>query len=120
LTALVDTSVLAGGGNTLEGIDEPWVLSVITIGELHAGVLLARDDATRGHRLALLADAIERAPVIPIEHHVAASYAQLRAASGRRPSNDLWIAATAVAHELVLLTADERQAALPGVDARLV
>lgn len=28
-------------------------------------------------------------------------------------TNDLWIAATALAHELTLVTADERQAALP-------
>jgi tRNA(fMet)-specific endonuclease VapC len=43
-----------------------------------------------------------------------------RATVGRGPSNDLWIAATAIAHDLELITADERQAALPYVRAQLV
>ncbi len=34
--------------------------------------------------------------------------------------NDIWIAATALAHGLTVLTADERQAALPLVRATLV
>lgn len=63
---------------------------------------------------------VAEAPVLPIDRHIAGSYGRLRAQTGRKPHNDLWIAATAIAHELVLLTADERQAALPGVDARLV
>jgi hypothetical protein len=45
--------------------------------------------------------------------------AALKAATGRHPANDLWIAATALAHDLTLVTADERQAALPLVRARL-
>jgi tRNA(fMet)-specific endonuclease VapC len=38
----------------------------------------------------------------------------------RAPSNDLWIAATALAHDVTLVTRDERLAALPLVRARLV
>jgi hypothetical protein len=63
---------------------------------------------------------LEQAPVLTVDRRVPAHYAQLRAVSGRRqPANDLWIAATALAHELTLLTADTRQAALPGVQAML-
>ncbi len=47
-------------------------------------------------------------------------YGELRAASGSRPTNDLWTAATALAGGLTLITADEQQAALPLVVSRLV
>jgi tRNA(fMet)-specific endonuclease VapC len=67
-----------------------------------------------------LAAVLAEAPVVPIDRSVAARYGELRAASGRRPSNDLWIAATAIAHDLTLVTADRQQAALPLVDAQLI
>jgi len=41
-------------------------------------------------------------------------------ATGRPPYNALWIAATAPAHDLTLVTDDERQAALPLVRTMLV
>lgn len=117
MTALVDTSVLVGGDG---GLDEPWVISAVSVGELEAGVLLARDDATRARRLRLLAAILTAAPVVPLDLAVAARYGELRAATGRRPTNDLWIAATALAHDFTLLTADESQASLPFVRARQV
>ena len=40
--------------------------------------------------------------------------------AGRAPSNDLWIAATALAHDLELVTRDERQASLPLVRTCLI
>jgi predicted nucleic acid-binding protein len=89
------------------------------IGELEVGVLLA-PDKLRAPRLARLTGILEQAPVLMVDRRVAAHYAQLRAASGWQPANDLWIAATALAHELTLLTTDTRQAALPGVQAKLV
>lgn len=48
MTALIDTSVLIDGVGV--EIDEPWVVSIITVGELEAGVLLAGDSATRAQR----------------------------------------------------------------------
>ena len=95
-------------------------MSVVTVGELEAGVLLARDDALRARRVALLAAVLGEAPVLPIDRHVAARYGELRAGAGRQASNDLWIAATALAHDFTLLTMDERQAALPLVRAELI
>lgn len=118
MTILVDTSVAAG--DVPSELGEPWVLSVATIGELEAGVLLAGSEPVRAERLGRLTAIVSEAPVLPIDRHIAGLYGRLRAQTGRKPHNDLWIAATAIAHELVLLTADERQAALPGVDARLV
>jgi predicted nucleic acid-binding protein len=117
LTILIDTSVAAG--DVPIELQEPWAVSVVTVGELQAGVLLAKNSRTRAARLARLAAIVAEAPVLPIDRHTAGPYGRLRAQTGRKPHNDLWIAATAIAHGLVLLTADERQAALPGVDARL-
>lgn len=119
MTALVDTSILAGAADALDTVDEPWVVSVVSIGELQAGVLLAKSGRVRAERLARLTAIVTEAPVLPIDRHIAGVYGALRAQTGRKPHNDLWIAATALAHELALLTADEQQAALPGVEAKL-
>jgi predicted nucleic acid-binding protein len=57
---------------------------------------------------------------LDVDHAVAASSGELRAAGRRAATNDLWIAATALAHDLTLLTGDARQAALPLVRAKLL
>ena len=50
LTALADTSVLIGAFDVVDGAREgTWAASVVTIGELYAGVLLAEQDADRRH-----------------------------------------------------------------------
>ena len=121
LTALVDTSALIGATDFVESAREgSWVVSAITIGELYAGVLLATDDAPQRRRLALLADVLGVAPVIAADRAVAVAFGDLRKLSGRGPSNDLWIAATALAHDLRLVTMDRAQAALPLVRTTLV
>ncbi len=117
--SLIDTSILVGGHNPGEGTDD-WAVSVVTVGELEAGILIAPDGATRARRVSLLAAVLTEAPALPIDRHVAARYGELRASTGRRPSNDLWIAATALAHGFTLVTADEQQASLPLVEATLV
>jgi predicted nucleic acid-binding protein len=123
VNTLIDTSVLAGIGTDAFGggleIDGGWAVSAISVGELHAGVLLAGDDASQVSRLRRLSEVTE-APVLDVDRTVMTCYGELRAATGRLPTNDLWIAATALAHDLTLLTADERQAALPLVRTRLV
>ena len=118
MTALIDTSVLIHG--ITPEISEPWAVSAISVGELEAGVLLAPDDAIRALRLRLLTAVLAEAPVVDVDRTVSARYGELRAASGRRPTNDLWIAATALAHDFTLITGDERQAALPLVRVTLV
>lgn len=118
--ALVDTSVLVGPGDLGEGLDEEWAISVVTAGELEAGVLLAGDPASRAARLRRLTAVLADVPVLPVDRRVAARYGELRSASGRRPTNDMWIAATALAHDLTLVTADEGQAALPLLRSKLL
>jgi predicted nucleic acid-binding protein len=120
LTTLFDTSVLAG---PTDGPHPPLAgdssVSVVTVGELYAGVLLG-SDATQPRRLRRLAVVLSDATVLEIDRAVTTAYGELRAVAGRVPSNDLWVAATALAHDLTLLTRDRRQAALPLVKTQLI
>ena len=94
-------------------------ISVITVGELRAGVLAAHDLATRDRRLVTLGRVGEFAP-LPIDERVAESWARLRVAlrdSGRRmPVNDSWIAATAIAQQIPVVTRDDDYAEVPGLE----
>jgi predicted nucleic acid-binding protein len=117
---LVDTSVVVDMRRAGDEVDAPWAISVVTVGELEAGVLLAGDATARADRLRRLAALLAEVPALPADRSVAVRYGELRAATGRAPANDLWIAATALAHDLTLVTADERQAALPLVRTALV
>ena len=121
LSAVVDTSVLI---ESLALVDDEkrgsWAVSVVTVGELHAGVLLATHGPTQATRLQRLSDVLSLSSVLDVTRPVAVAYGELRRASGRGPSNDLWIAATAIANDLELITADKRQAALPYVRVQLV
>jgi predicted nucleic acid-binding protein len=120
LTTLFDTSVLIGvrdrAGPRLEG---DCAVSVVAVGELYAGVLLG-DDANQAQRLRRLAVVLSEATMLAVDRFVSTAYGEIRAASGRAPSNDLWIAASALAHDLELVTMDHAQAALPLVRTRLV
>lgn len=84
-------------------------VSIITIGELRAGVLAAQDLPTRERRLATLTAAMALEP-IAIDDDVAAQWARLRVMlrdSGQRmPVNDSWIAATAMALQVPIVTQD--------------
>ena len=121
LTTLVDTSVLIGAADTVEPqIEGGWAVSAIAVGELHAGVLMAADPDVRTARLRRLTAVLAVAPVLDVDRAVATSFGELRAAGRRAATNDLWIAATALAHDLMLLTKDARQAALPLVRTTLL
>ena len=97
-----------------------WAVSAISIGELDAGVLLAKEPDRRASRLRRLTGMLAEAPILELDRAVARGTASCRAETGRLPTNDLWIAATALAHDLILLTADEHQAALPLVRTSLL
>jgi predicted nucleic acid-binding protein len=121
LTSLVDTSVLIGAYEVVDAAKEgTWAASVVTIGELYTGVLLAEHDAEQSARLKRLAAVLSLVTVLDITRAVATGYGDLRTLSKRSPSNDLWIAGTALAHDLELLTMDVAQAALPLVRTKLL
>jgi toxin FitB len=114
--ALVDTSVVVAGEDIADVIPEPVSISVITIGELRAGVLRARDRTQREQR-ALRLEAVRAAfEPLPVDEHVASRYGELLACvRDRRRSEkatDLLIAATAAATDRRLYTVDRRQADL--------
>ncbi|MGH3823045.1 MAG: type II toxin-antitoxin system VapC family toxin [Pseudonocardiaceae bacterium] len=94
-------------------------VSMITVGELRLGVLMAPDNAVRALRLRTLTRALSFDP-LPVDDSVASAWAELRAAlrfAGRKmPLNDSWIAATAIAHQLPLATQDDDYDDVPGLE----
>jgi predicted nucleic acid-binding protein len=93
-------------------------VSIITIGELRAGVLAAVDVDARDRRLATFSAAQALDP-IPIDEPVADAWARLRILlrdSGQRmPVNDSWIAATAISLGVAIVTQDDDYAQVPGL-----
>ena len=119
---LLDTSVFIASesGRDLDeaSLPDESAISTITVAELHVGVLAATDVDTRARRLATL-DAVADVETLPIDNSVAAAWALLRihlAESKRRLNvNDLWIAATALAHDLPVVTQDDDFDSIEGV-----
>ncbi len=120
---LGDTSIFsaAESGRPLTASDLPdsLAVSVITLGELRAGVLAASDLSTRDRRLATLAAAMALEPM-PIDESVAAAWARLRVmlrdAGRRMPVNDSWIAATAISLSVPVVTQDDDYSNIPGLE----
>lgn len=119
---LADTSLFiaheTGRSMRVDLLPDRLSVSVITIGELRAGVLSAKDVATRDLRLSTLAAALELDPV-PVDAAVAAAWARLRLELSERglrmPVNDSWIAATAVVMGAAVVTQDDDYVELPGL-----
>lgn len=119
---VLDTSVFISGETgralDLELLPEASAVSVVTLAELTAGVLAAKDTATRAVRLATL-DRLGVMELLAINEDAAAAWARFRlhlAETRRRLNvNDVWIAATAVAHGIPLVTQDRDFDALDGV-----
>lgn len=120
---LADTSVFiaheSGRPLRAEALPDRLAVSVVTIGELRAGVLAARDLATRDRRLATLTAALALEPV-PVDEEVAGAWARLRVTLRdlglRMAVNDSWIAATALTLGVPVVTQDEDYVSLPGLD----
>jgi predicted nucleic acid-binding protein len=119
---LLDTSVLiadeSGRPLDVERVPDEVAISAVTLAELHVGVLAARHVDARARRLATL-EATADVHLLPVDERVAAAWARLRvhlAEAGRRLNvNDLWIAATALANDLPVVTQDDDFAPVDGV-----
>ncbi len=119
---LADTTVFiaAESGRRIreDALPDRLAVSVITIGELRAGVLAAADLDVRARRLDTLASALALEPV-PIDDAVAQAWASLRVRLRdhglRMPVNDSWIAATAIALGVPVVTQDEDYVEVPGL-----
>jgi len=94
-------------GETIDELPEELVVSVVTVAELRLGVLMAGTVATRAQRLDTL-HLVESLEPLPVDDTVASAWArmvaELRAAGRRAPLNDSWIAATAIAHRIPVVT----------------
>ena len=105
---LLDTSVLIAAD--VQPLPGELAISVISLAELHYGVLVAANPNARATRLARLSGLQKRFDPLPVDEAVADSYGRLAARvveSGRRPRGrvmDLLIAATAHVHEATLYT----------------
>ena len=123
MKALADTSVFIAreSGRALDhgALPDELGISVITVGELRAGVLAAADLAVRDRRLATLTAVLALDP-IPVDAAVADAWARLRVmlrdAQRRMPGNDSWIAATALALGIPVVTQDDDYDVVAGLE----
>jgi predicted nucleic acid-binding protein len=111
---LADTSVFiareSGLALDVDAMPDELAVSIVTIGELRAGVLVADTVENRDRRLKTLSAAMRLDP-LPVDEAVAAEWARLRVllrdTGQRMPVNDSWIAATAMAHAVPVVTQDD-------------
>lgn len=107
MPVLLDTSVLIGAQ---DGPDGDSAISVISLSELHFGVLAAPDEEARAHRMRRLAIIEDRFDALPFSAEAARECGRLHAAvvqrggKPRRRTFDLAIAATANVSRVPLLT----------------
>jgi len=126
MKGLVDTSVFIAreAGRPLESLPDEPAVSVITLAELHLGVVRARGAQSRARRLRTVGRVEREYEAIPIDAEVARIFASISGearAAGRRPHvMDLWIAATGVRHGLVVFTQDADFADIPQVRVQRV
>lgn len=105
---ILDTSVLIAEDVT--ALPGQLAISVISVAELHYGILVATSEQARAIRLSRLSRLQRRFDPLPVDDAVADSYGQIAAhvaASGRKPrarTMDLLIAATAHVHDACLYT----------------
>ena len=109
---LLDTSVWIALDDEEGVLDLPTAasISVATLAELHYGVLIAKTDADRRHRLrrmGLIESSFQPLAIDPAIARAFATVAHAVRLTGRNPrarTMDLWIAATALALNLPLYT----------------
>ena len=121
--ALADTSVFVGieaaRFDVARFADFEWGISAVTLGELRLGVLQAQSPEAASRRLSTYQLA-QRFEALPIDGAVSDAWAllvsQLRATGRRVPINDGWIAATAIAHRVPIVTEDADYDTMPDVE----
>ena len=106
-------------GRSLTETDLPdeLAISVITIGELRAGVLAVVHVEMRDRRLATLSEALALDPCPSTRRSLRLGrglHVLLRDMQERMPVNDSWIAATAISLGVPVVTQDEDYVEVPG------
>lgn len=123
MAVLLDTSVLIAAE---EGPADDAAISVISLTELHFGVLVARDEGTRARRMRRLGAIEDHFDALPFDAMAARECGRLhalvaqRGGQPRRRALDLAIAATASVHGVALLTynVDDFQIVADELDVR--
>jgi predicted nucleic acid-binding protein len=121
--ALADTSVFIGleaarfDVSRFENFE--WGVSAVTLGELRLGVLQAQNPEATSRRLSTYQLA-QRFEALAVDEAVSEVWAllisRLRAAGRKAPINDSWIAATAIAHGVPIVTQDSDYDAIPDLE----
>lgn len=118
---LADTSLFIAAEADRPIVGEPpqrIMVSIVTIAELRVGVLATPELALRSRRLATLRHAQSLSPLM-IDDDVANQWAELRVrlrdAGRSMPVNDSWIAATALAAGVPVVTQDSDYDDVPGL-----
>lgn len=95
------------------------LMSVITQGELLAGVNLIPNLKRRDNLLKIYEEIFDSTIILPIDSQVAKEYSkiffQLRKDGKPISTNDIWIAATAKTHKLVIVTNDKHFDFIKGI-----
>jgi len=111
--AVADTSVMVGVETgrikVVEFADYSWAVSAVTLGELRLGVLQATSPEIASVRLSTY-ELARRFDPLPIDERVSDAWAvlvaSLRVKDRKMPINDSWIAATAIANGVPVVTQD--------------
>jgi predicted nucleic acid-binding protein len=113
---LLDTSVLIAASAQGDSLPDDVAISVVTIGELQAGIDLARSAEEKQARATRLRMVTEIFDPIPVSEPIALEYGHLLALARRtgrvQKATDLLIAATAGSTGRTLWTRDRSQASL--------
>jgi toxin FitB len=117
VSAILDTSVvIASDEEGRLNLPATAAISVITLGELRAGVLRARDPSVRAARARRVALVRAAFAALPVDEDVAERYGEALASARDRgraaKATDLIVIATAAASGRTLYTLDQAQAAL--------
>ena len=92
------------------------VLPLIVLGELRAGFAAGNRESTNAANLQRFLASPRVSVLLPDDqttHYYAQLHRQLRGGGRPIPTNDLWIAALAVQHDLVLCTSDRHFRQIP-------
>lgn len=126
MRGLFDTSIFIAQEQErdLGDLPDEAAISVMTLAELHVGVLLARNPKARARRLRTLGRVERNFDPIPVDDPIARLFAELVADARRMGKHprvvDTLIAATAVVNEIPIYSADTDFEGMPGVPAVIV
>ncbi len=122
MRGILDTSVFVAReqARPLADLPDQAAISVVTLAELHLGVLVADGPGVRARRLRTVTEVERTFDALPIDDAVARAFAEIVSEARRnnlRPKiMDSFIAATAVTHGVPVFTQDADFDAIPQVE----